>query len=152
MNYEDLLIEADRAGLIVKEKPLLLSDGRIKGQKIAIRKDIPTLRKKADVLAEELGHYYTTTGRIIEQDSVENRKQERRARMWTYDKRIGLSGIIDGYRKNCRNLHELAEHLDVTEEFLAEALERYREKYGEYVRLDGYVIMFEPCLAIIEIM
>lgn len=70
MNYEDLLIEADRAGLIVKEKPLLLSDGRIKGQKIAIRKDIPTLRKKADVLAEELGHYYTTTGRIIEQDSV----------------------------------------------------------------------------------
>ena len=114
MNYEDLLIEADRAGLIVKEKPLLLSDGRIKGQKIAIRKDIPTLRKKADVLAEELGHYYTTTGRIIEQDSVENRKQERRARMWAYDKRIGLSGIIDGYRKNCRNLHELAEHLDVT--------------------------------------
>ena len=53
MNYEDLLIEADRAGLIVKEKPLLLSDGRIKGRKIAIRKDIPTLRKKADVLAEE---------------------------------------------------------------------------------------------------
>lgn len=79
MNYEDLLIEADKAGLIVKEKPLLLSDGRIKGRKIAIRKDIPTLRKKADVLAEELGHYYTTTGRIVEQQSVSNRKQERAA-------------------------------------------------------------------------
>ena len=46
MSYEDLLKEADAAGLIVKEKPLPLSDGRIKGHKIAIRKNIPTLRKK----------------------------------------------------------------------------------------------------------
>ncbi len=151
MNYEDLLMEAEAEGLIVKEKPLKVSDGRIKGKRIAIRQDIPTYRQKSCVLAEELGHHHTTVGRILEQDSVMDRKQERRARMWAYDKRIGLSGIIDGYRKNCRNLHELAEHLDVTEEFLAEALERYREKYGAFVRLDGYVIMFEPCLAVIEL-
>ena len=150
MNYEDLLIEADRAGLIVKEKPLLLSDGRIKGRKIAIRKDIPTLRKKADVLAEELGHYYTTTGRIVEQQSVSNRKQERAALLWAYNRRIGLSGIIQGYRQNCRNLHELAECLEVSEDFLKEALECYREKYGCYTELDGYLIMFEPCLAVVE--
>ena len=62
MGYDDLLIEADEAGLIVKEKLLPLSDGRIKGRRIAIRRNIPTLRKKADVLAEELGHYYTTSG------------------------------------------------------------------------------------------
>ena len=49
MSYEDLLKEADAAGLIVKEKPLPLSDGRIKGRRIAIRQNIPTLRKKADV-------------------------------------------------------------------------------------------------------
>lgn len=150
MNYEDLLIEADRAGLIVKEKPLLLSDGRIKGRKIAIRKDIPTLRKKADVLAEELGHYYTTAGRIVEQQSVSDRKQERAARLWAYNRRIGLSGIIQGYRQHCRNLHELAECLEVSEDFLKEALECYREKYGCYTELDGYLIMFEPYLAVIE--
>lgn len=150
MNYEDLLIEADGAGLVVKEKPLLLSDGRIKGRKIAIRKNIPTLRQKADVLAEELGHYYTTAGRIIEQQSVSDRKQERTARLWAYNKRIGLSGIIQGYRKHCRNLHELAECLEVSEDFLKEALECYREKYGCYTELDGYLIMFEPYLAVIE--
>ncbi len=150
MNYEDLLIEADGAGLVVKEKPLLLSDGRIKGRKIAIRKNIPSLRKKADVLAEELGHYYTTAGRIIEQQSISDRKQERMARLWAYNKRIGLSGIIQGYRKHCRNLHELAECLEVSEDFLKEALECYREKYGCYTELDGYLIMFEPYLAVIE--
>lgn len=150
MNYEDLLIEANSAGLVVKEKPLLLSDGRIKGRKIAIRKNIPSLRKKADVLAEELGHYYTTAGRIIEQQSVSDRKQERTARLWAYNKRIGLSGIIQGYRKHCHNLHELAECLEVSEDFLKEALECYREKYGCYTELDGYLIMFEPYLAVIE--
>ena len=74
MNYEDLLMEAEAEGLIVKEKPLKVSDGRIKGKRIAIRQDIPTYRQKSCVLAEELGHHHTTVGRIIEQDSgIESR-------------------------------------------------------------------------------
>ena len=150
MTYEDLLIEAEKAGLTVKEKDLPISDGRIKGKRIAIRRSIPTLSKKADVLAEELGHYYTTVGRIIDQDTANARKKERIARFWAYNRRIGLSGIILGYRKHCHNLHELADCLDVSEEFLKEALECYREKYGCYTELDGYVIMFEPHLAVME--
>ena len=150
MSYEDLLIEADAAGLIVKEKPLWASDGRIKGRKIAIRKDIPTLRKKADVLAEELGHYYTSVGRIVEQESVVNQKQERIARLWAYDKRIGLAGLVKGCQAHCRNRHELAEYLDVSEEFLKEALECYHEKYGAYVNWDGYTIIFDPALGVIK--
>lgn len=143
-------MEADASGLIVKEKPLLASDGRIKGRKIAIRQSIPTLRKKADVLAEELGHYYTTVGRIIEQDSVSDRKQEHIARLWSYNKRIGLSGLVKGYKAHCTNRHELAEYLEVSEEFLKEALECYHEKYGSYVNWGGYTIMFDPALVIIE--
>ena len=64
------------------------------------------------MLAEELGHYYTTVGRIIEQDSVSDRKQERIARLWAYDKRIGLFGIVEGYKARCKNRHELAEYLE----------------------------------------
>ena len=150
MSYEDLLIEAEKAGLTVKEKDLPISDGRIKGRRIAIRRSIPTLSKKADVLAEELGHYYTTVGRIIDQDTANARKQERIARFWAYNKRIGLSGIIQGYRHHCRSRHELADCLNVSEEFLAEALECYREKYGLYVESDGYVIQFGPVLTVYE--
>jgi len=106
--------------------------------------------KKAGVLAEELGHYYTSTGNILDQTNVSNCKQERKARLWAYDKMIGLSGIIQGYRQHCQNRYELAECLGVSEEFLQEALNCYKEKYGAYVELDGYVIFFEPALAVME--
>lgn len=123
MSYEELLIEADNEGLIVKEKPLPISDGRIKGNRIAIRRDIPTLTKKADVLAEELGHYHTTVGNILDQSDTSNRKQERAGRFWAYNKRIGLTGIISAYKAGCRNSYEIADHLDVSEDTFLEALE-----------------------------
>lgn len=150
MGYEELLIEAEEAGLIVKEKPLPLSDGRIKGRKIAIRRDIPTIAKKADVLAEELGHYYTTVGCIIEQDTVNARKQERTARLWGYNRRIGLIGIISAYKAHCSNSYEIAEYLDVSEESLLEALKYYRQIYGCGKMIDNYFIQFEPFLSVYE--
>lgn len=150
MGYEDLLIEADNTGLIVKEKQLPISKGRIKGKKIAIRQNIPTLKEKTCILAEELGHYHTTVGNILDQTGIENRKQERAGRLWAYNHLIGLSGIIQGYRARCRNRYELAEYLGVTEAFLQEAIDCYKEKYGIMAEIDGYVIMFEPSLAVIE--
>lgn len=150
MTYDELLIEADDAGLIVKEAPLRSGDGRCKGRRIAIRQDIPTLVQKTDVLAEEMGHYHTTVGNIVDQTQTANHKQEHIARLWAYNKLIGLSGIIQGYRQHCQNRHELAECLGVTEVFLQEAIDCYREKYGQMAELDGYVIMFEPALAVME--
>ena len=104
----------------------------------------------ADTLAEELEHHYTSYGNILDQRDVECRKQERLARFRAYNRRIGLSGIIQGYHHHCRSRHELADCLDVSEEFLAEALECYREKYGLYVESDGYVIQFDPVLTVYE--
>ena len=125
MNYEELLIEADSNNLITKEKPLLANAGRIKGNRIAIKKDLPTQTEKACVLAEELGHFYTSTGNILDMSNTSNRKQELRARLWAYNKQIGLRGLIDCYKANCKSIHEMAEYLDVTEEFLLEAIECY---------------------------
>lgn len=150
MGYEELLLEADAAGLTVKEKSLPLSDGRIKGKRIAIRKDIPTLTKKADILAEELGHFYTTVGRIIEQDCIEAQKQEYSARLWAYNKRIGLLGIVKAYKAHCHTIYEMAEHLDVTEEFLSDALDCYRHIYGEGISIGDYYLRFEPYLEVYE--
>lgn len=144
MTYEELLIEADENGLIAKEKDLLANKGRIKGDRIAIKKDIPTLAEKSCVLAEELGHYYTTVGCILNQDTSENRKQELKARMWAYDKQIGLSGLIDAYENKRETLHDMAEYLDVTEEFLIETLEAYASKYGLSTKVGNYTIYFEP--------
>ena len=79
MNYEDLLNEYAGDDLVIKEKPLQSSNGRIYNNRIAIRHDLDTVNKTC-TLAEELGHYYTTTGDIIDQEDTSNRKQEYRAR------------------------------------------------------------------------
>lgn len=102
MKYETLLDEAHNNGLIVKEKPLHSSNGRIKGNRIAIRENIDTSAEKACVLAEELGHHYTTVGNIIDLTDAQNRKQERQARLWAYNKQIGLTGIIRAFEAGCQ--------------------------------------------------
>ena len=144
MSYETLLKEAESVGVTVKEKPLKYNDGRQKGNRIAIRKNIETEKQKSCVLAEELGHFYTTVGDILDQSSTSNRKQEYRARMWAYNKVIGLSGIIECHNHFCSGLSDMADYLNVTEEFLLEAIECYKSKYGIYAKIDNYVIFFEP--------
>ena len=150
MNYEALLDEAHQEGLVVKEKPLRYNNGRIKGKRIAIRKGIETNTEKACVLAEELGHHHTSVGDIINMSDSQNRKQERQARLWGYNKLIGLSGIISAFRAGCQSRHEIAERLEVTEEYLQECIDCYRDKYAEYVEVDNYMICFIPNLVVME--
>lgn len=142
-----MLMEYDNSELIIKEKPLRGNLGRIKGNRIAIRKDM-TDTQKACVLAEELGHYHTTVGNILDQTSIENVKQERRARIWAYEKQIGLQGLVNCFEERCRNEYEMSESLGVTEEFLKEALAYYRQKYGIRTTYKYYTIFFEPTLLI----
>lgn len=146
MNYEALLEEAHQEGLVVKEKPLKYNNGRIKGKRIAIRQDIETNTEKTCVLAEELGHHHTSVGNILDMSDVRNRKQERQARLWAYNKLIGLTGIIEAFEHGCQNRYEMAEYLEVTEEFLEECVACYRNKYGVGTTLDNYYIMFIPNL------
>lgn len=149
MTYEELLIEADSSRIIVKEFPLESGDGRCMGNRIAIRCDLSTA-KKADTLAEELEHHYTSAGNILDQSKVANRKQEHIARFRAYNRRIGLTGIIQGYQAHCGNRFELAEFLGVSEDTLEDALNLYHEKYGCYTEVNGYIIMFEPTLSVME--
>lgn len=144
MTYEQLLTVADQNGLLVKEKALNDHDGLIKGNRIAIRKDIETQKEKSCVLAEEIGHDRTSYGDILDQDNIMKQKQEYRARLYGYNLKIGLTGLIRAYEAGCRNLYEMAEFLDATEEYLREAIRCYRSKYGVCAAIDNYVIYFEP--------
>lgn len=142
--YKKLLYEAEKEGMEVICLPF---KGKIKGlyynRVIAINKNIDTSAEKTCVLAEELGHYYTSAGNILDQSKIENRKQERRARTWAYQKLVPLDKLVLAYKEGIRTKYELAEFLGVTEKFLAEALKYYKEKYGPYRRVDDYYICFE---------
>lgn len=152
MNYENLLDDANDSGITLDEKYTF--DSRLKGlyidKNIALSSDLETSAEKSCILAEELGHHYTSSGNIIDMSIVANRKQELHARAWAYNRLIGLYGIINAYKSGCRNGYEIAEHLNITEEFLNEALQYYRNKYGLCTTIDNYVIYFEPSLGIFE--
>ena len=111
---------------------------------IAINKNIVTKAEKACILAEELGHYYTTAGDILDQSILMNRKQERKARAWSYKKLIGIIDLVNACKDGVRNRFELAEYLGVTEEFVEEAIDYYKETYGIFYEIDNYIIYFEP--------
>lgn len=152
MNYYEKLVDsAVKDGFTILELPLQSGDGRCKGRRIAIRKDIPTLKKKADTLAEEYAHGVITVGDISDQSSVDNRKQERRARLIAYEIRFPLIGIVDAYKAHCTNAYEVSEYLEVSEDTIIEALEYYRQIYGCKTTIGNYIIQFEPCLQVGEI-
>lgn len=144
MTYEELLSEAQLQGLIVKEKSLKAYNGRIKGNRIAIKKDLHNNIEKKCTLIEEIGHHKRTVGNILDQSKVENRKQERLARAWGYEKLVDLLDLINAKKEGIRNRYELAEYLGVTEEFLNETLKFYKEKYGRMCFVGDYIIEFDP--------
>lgn len=151
MSYEELIIKAEQDGVIVEECNLQAHDGLCYNDLILIDKKLKTQVEKRCVLAEELGHYHTTVGNILNQKHTSNIKQESIARLWSYNHLIGLTGIIECYKKKCTNLHEMAERLEVTEEFLSEAINCYESKYGLCTKVDNYIVYFKPCLGVIEL-
>lgn len=117
---------------------------------IAIREDM-TIPEKTCALAEGLGHHETSVGNILDMTSAANRKQERQARLWAYNKQIGLIGLVRAFEHGCQNRFEIAEYLEVTEEFLEECIECYRNKYGICKQVDNYVVYFIPQLSVMKL-
>lgn len=148
--YEELLEEASNNGLVVREKALSSSDGLIYKNRIAISDRLETSAEKACVLAEEIGHYHTAVGNIVNLQDIENLKQEQKGRLHGYNRLIGLRGIISAFNAGCQNRYEVAEHLHVTEEYLQEAIDCYTGKYGDYAMVDNYIIYFIPYLGVME--
>lgn len=151
MTYEKLAAEIEKEGVeIIEIKFKGTSKGLYSDNVIALDSKIETDNEKKCVLAEEIGHYYTSHGDILDISDIRNLKQEKRARNWGYEKLVGIIDLINAYKKGIKSRHDLAEYLNVTEEFLDKALKHYKEKHGLYYQIDKYVVYFEP-LGILEI-
>ncbi len=143
--FEQLLKEAEEEGLEVISWSL---QGKTKGLYcdgfIVLNKNIPTTSERACILAEELGHYYTSYGDIIDTSITANRKQEIKARRWAAKRLVPLKNIIHAYNAGCRNMHEVAEYIGITEAFLQYAFKTYNAMYGKYKRCGNYIVYFDP--------
>lgn len=143
--YEQLLKETEEEGIEVIQLPLhektkgLYCDGII-----AINKNISTAAEKTCVLAEELGHHFTSCGNILNTSVTVNRKQEVKARRWAVKRLVTLKSIIKAFEAGSRNMYEMAEHIGVTEEFLRDAFVTYNAMYGKYKKRGNYIVYFDP--------
>lgn len=145
--YEKLSIKAQSQALKVVEVDLEANDGFYCDGYIFINKSLND-KEKYCVLAEELGHYETTYGNILDQNNINNVKQELKARRWGYKHIVTLEGIIEAFENNCLNEYEMAEYLGVTDEYFKECIEDYKRQYGLSCKLGKYYIVFEPRLGI----
>jgi len=137
--------------LIDQENIRLVEDDiphRVKGlyfdHIIVLHKNIDTESERNSILAEELGHHFTSTGNILDQSSLSAIKQENSARRWAAEQLIKPERLIDAFKAGVRSRWELSQFLDVTEAFIEESLVHMKKLYGERVAINEYIIHFEP--------
>lgn len=144
-NYENLISLAHSKGINVIESDLGIDKpfGKCIGNLIIINNRVNECEKLC-VLYEELGHFNITVGDITDQSDLNNRKQESIARRWSYEKLISPEDIINAIISGIDNIYDLAEILNVTEDFLIQSIEHYKKKYGIYYVGKTHLLTFEP--------
>lgn len=108
--YEELLQDADDEQVHVHESVDLNGDStgekRLNGLyvdgHIALDSQLKTTAEKTSILAEEMGHHFTSVGDITDLKNVNSRQQELDARLWGYNRLIGLRGIIRAFNITAR--------------------------------------------------
>lgn len=141
--YEQLLAENEH--IKIKDTHSLPDgySGFYKDGIILIDKDLSETRK-AEVLYEELAHHKLTYGNILDQSKDINRKFENYARRHGYEAALPLRIIVEAHHYGVKNLYELAEYVQLSEEHVLEILEHYKQKHGIGTHYGDYSITFEP--------
>lgn len=138
------IIDNQKIELIEDKLPIKKLKGLYFDNTIVLNSKINTEAERNCILAEELGHYSTSAGNILGQDKIVNIKQEIKARRWAVDELIKPDDFIKAFNVGIGNRAELAEYLDVTEEFIDFALPHFYSKYGESYDLGNYTVYFNP--------
>lgn len=101
--------------------------------------------KNVEVLAEEIGHHYTSFGDITDYSKVDSMKQEHRARRYAVKLVMPLEKLIECYELNIwGDKYEMCTHLEIESNFFDFAIRDYIKQFGSYVKYGKYLIRFEP--------
>lgn len=104
--------------------------------------------EQAQTLAEEISHQEISVGDILNPNDIESAKQETIARRRSFNRLVPLDKLVAAYWQST-NEFELADHLEVTVEYLFDVLGYYREKYGVIVK-DNILINFANGIQILK--
>lgn len=83
--------------------------------------------KSLGILAEEIGHYETSAGDILDYTDYRSIRQETKARRWGYKKLITQEELLKFIeKKEAVHIYELAEAFGVTEHYVEQTVSMYR--------------------------
>ena len=131
-------IEIEETNRLPKFQPGFYING-----KIYINSNLSETRK-AEVLYEELAHHKLTYGNILDQSKDINRKFENYARRHGYEAALPLRIIVEAHNYGVSSLYELADYVQLSEKYIVEILEHYKNKHGIGTHYGNYAITFEP--------
>lgn len=141
--YELLLDECEKNNITVVEKKFKSkAKGLWKNGKIGISLGISTTAERNCILAEEYGHYKTTVGDITDLSDIRNLKQENVARAVAIKKLCSPDKIIEAIKAGSVDRYEIAEKLNITDDFFDDAIAYYSRKNG-YYESNGILIYFD---------
>jgi len=95
-------------------------------------KKIKNSTQEKEILAEELGHYFTDTLYYPTASKLEKSKCEYKARKWAIDKLIPFGNLRQKIKQGY-NLYDLAEYFDVEPNYMQNCIDLYLSKYGTLV-------------------
>ena len=130
--YEKLLSAANRTDAIVSFEPCRVSPSyslRVDGYSSIFfdEKRLPSSAEKTAAFAHELGHCETGSFYNVNTPLETKGRQEYRANKWAVQKVIPWTKLRIALRQTTA-LWELAEHFEVTEDFVLTAIDVYRRQ------------------------
>lgn len=121
---------------IKPDPPVILLDKKIEHQRRLLR----------CVLAEELGHHFTTGFDLIaftrSNKAYIAEKYEKLALYWAVEYLIPFYELIDAVNSGLILTYELAEYFDVTERFMGTCLRLYQQKKKK--QMDRLLLKYKP--------
>lgn len=145
MRYEDLLIENENIDVVETSYLPYFQSGLYYEGTIYIKENMSDY-KKHETLAEEIAHHKITYGNILDQSNMLNRKFELKARRLANESVITLQGLINAFNYGVQNIYDLATYFEVTKDFVLDAIQHYKQKFGLRTRYGKYIIEFEPLI------
>lgn len=85
--------------------------------------------EEKEIIAEELGHYYTNSLYYINSDKITRDKCEYRAIKWAYSVLVPFQKLKEKIIQGL-NLYELADYFNVDYDYMNKCINFYIEKYG----------------------
>lgn len=123
---------------IATRENISIEDFKMKNKAIIVRIDkeyyiglnyskIEGITEEKELLAEELGHYYCNAFYNSNSDFSTISKKEYRANKWKCTILVSVNDFIDAFNKGLKNIYEIAEYLNLSEDTVAFAYNYYKE-------------------------